>query len=392
LTVASTLGNVIDLGFALAQFLIEFGFVLAQPWDLLRLLAVPVFGWAAWRDVKIRRVPNKTWLPLLALGLVALTWEATALHGAGNYHWPRFVSRVAISLGLVVPLAYAFWWIGGFGGADAKALMVLAVLFPTYPAYYLLDSSWTFPMESTPIGVFSFTVLTNAVLVAAAYPVALALYNAVRGRFTSAMFVGLERPWSAVLSAHGQLLERPDGLSRRGLDLDALRMYLRWRGLALADLRERPAHYRDPETLPDEPNPPTDGAVLDDADPAAADAAFGDSASEMSDDSANAASGEPASTVPEDSADTPSSDGGTPRQDPDYDDPWGAAAFLDAIDGSAYGTTPEDLRDGLDVLAAEDDVWISPGIPFIVPLFAGLLVSLAYGDLLFVFLRFLGLV
>jgi len=356
---------------------IDLGFVVAPEWDLLRLLAVPVFGWAAWRDVESRRVPNKTWLPLLALGLLTLAWQAASLHATGGYRWQLFVRQVAISLGLVVPLAYAFWWIGGFGGADAKALMVLAVLFPTFPSYFLTGGA-EYPLVQTRIGVFSFSVLTNAVIVAAAYPVALALYNAVRRRFSSAMAVGLERPWSAVLTAHGQLLERPDGLTRRGLDLDALRMYLRWRGLALADLRERPDYYRDPATLPADPNPPTDGAVgAGDIEDAAATAA--------SDKRATAASSGDSST-------TASSDGGTPPEAREYDDPWGAAAFLDAIDGSAYGTTPEDLRDGLDVLAEEEVVWISPGIPFIVPLFAGLLVSLAYGDLLFSLLGALGLV
>jgi len=43
------------------------------------------------------------------------------------------------------------------------------------------------------------------------------------------------------------------------------------------------------------------------------------------------------------------------------------------------------------MLAAEDPVWISPGIPFLVPLFFGLLVSLTVGDVLFVVLQTLGL-
>ena len=34
------------------------------------------------------------------------------------------------------------------------------------------------------------------------------------------------------------------------------------------------------------------------------------------------------------------------------------------------------------MLAAEDVVWISPGLPFIVPMFLGLVVSLVYGDAL----------
>jgi len=73
------------------------------------------------------------------------------------------------------------------------------------------------------------------------------------------------------------------------------------------------------------------------------------------------------------------------------DDPWGAERFLDDIDHSAYGTSPQQLRDGLDVLVEQDEVWISPGIPFLVPMFAGLVVSLTYGDVLFSLLQAVGL-
>jgi len=102
--------------------------------DLLRLLAVPVFGWAAWRDIRTRRVPNRTWLPLLVLGTVTLAWEGWLVYNGSTPMYvneQRYLFRVAFSLGFLVPLSYGFWWIGGFGGADAKALIVLALLFPT---------------------------------------------------------------------------------------------------------------------------------------------------------------------------------------------------------------------------------------------------------------------
>ena len=37
-----------------------------------------------------------------------------------------------------------------------------------------------------------------------------------------------------------------------------------------------------------------------------------------------------------------------------------------------------------------ESVWITPGVPFIVPMFVGLLVALTFGDLLFVLLRLFG--
>ena len=308
--------------------------------DLLRLVAVPVFAWVAIRDVKTRRVSSWVWIPLAFLGAALLVWDGWLAWTAGGTAWSHgFLLPAAVSLGFVVPIAYLFWWFGGFGGADAKALLVIALLFPTFPAYAVGSS--TVPLTTTPVEAFSFTILSNAVLVGLVIPIALAVRNAAAGRLTPVMVIGWPVPWDRVPETHGRLLETPEGPSRGGLDLDALRMYLRWRGLALADIREAPDRYRDPATLPDEPNPPTDGAVT---------AAV-------------------------------RTDGGTELAD-ERDDPWGAAAFLEDVDGTAYGTTPEELREGLEVLAEAETVWISPGTPFLVPVFVGLAIALVYGDLL----------
>jgi len=340
--------------------------------DLLRLVAVPAFGWIAWRDVRTRRVPNRTWYPLAGLAVALLAWEAVTLFSgaATPIARQRFLVQVAISLGFVVPLTYGFWLMGGFGGADAKAFFVVALLFPTYPAYHLWQLGLeglpaSLPLVTTSVGVFSLTILSNTVLVGVAYPLLLAVRNAAGGYLSPGMFVAKPVGPERAVREYGTLLEfetrgltadlSPSGLreyfSWRGLDLDALRMYLRWRGLDLADVRADPERYRDPASLPAEPNPPGDGSMA--------------------------------------------TDGGRPVEDRPGEaaaDPWGAAAFLEDIEGSAYGTTPETLRDGLDELVEAEVVWISPGIPFIVPLFVGLVVSLTYGDLLFGVLTSLGAV
>jgi preflagellin peptidase FlaK len=60
--------------------------------------------------------------------------------------------------------------------------------------------------------------------------------------------------------------------------------------------------------------------------------------------------------------------------------------------GTVYGTTPEVLREGLDLIARQDRVWFSPGMPFLLPLTIGLIVALTYGDILFGVLGAIGLV
>ncbi|MEF8900434.1 MAG: prepilin peptidase [Halovenus sp.] len=346
--------------------------------DLLRLLVVPAFGYIAWRDIETRRVPNRTWYPLAALALVLLLWEVVAVTTGDATAFERraLFIQTGISIGFLIPLAYLFWLLGGFGGADAKAFFVVALLFPTYPEVTLSalgveGALAVVPVVRTTVGVFSLTILSNTVVVGALYPVILAGRNALSGYVSPGMFVAKPVRWDEAPAEYGTILEFADrGLTEdlslsglrsyfawRGLDLDALRMYLQWRGCSLADLRGAPEQYRDPDSLPTNPNPPGDGSIATDG---------GTDAGETVD-----ASGD--------------------RPDGTVADPWGAEAFLDDIEGSAYGTTPERLRSGLDTLVEDDVVWISPGIPFLVPLFVGLVVAFTYGDLLFALFGALGI-
>jgi len=241
--------------------------------------------------------------------------------------------------------------------------MLVALLFPVYPYYYLPTAA--VPLEPSALGVFSLTILSNTVLAGVVYPLGVAAGNVARGRFSKAMFFGRPVAVGALTGEYGRLLESPGGFTRRGLDLDALRMYLRWRGATLAELRADPDAHRNPDSLPDEPNPPGDGSIPPD----------------------DAASDESTPADPD-----PRPDGGPSGSSADQFgtakrvDPWGAERFLDDIEGSAYGTSPEQLREGLELLVRIDEVWISPGIPFLVPMFAGLLVSLVYGDVLYALL------
>jgi preflagellin peptidase FlaK len=336
---------------------------LASLPDLLRLLAVPVLGWAAYRDIQTRRVPNRTWLPLGVLGLVLLAVDLWGVVPPATFTDRLVLLRTTISLGFVAPLAYLFWRLGGFGGADAKALIVLAVLFPTFPTYFLPGVA--LPVVVPTLGVFSMTILTNTVVLGLAYPLGVALRNVLRRDVAPVMLLGHRSQVADLAEAHGRLMETTEGYTRSGLDLDALRMYLRWRGTTLADLRADPATHRDPATV-GETYDPTDGAVNAVSDPRAVTPA--QSGGRSADD-----------------ADTRSSNG------PDADDPWAAERFLQEIEGSAYGTNPETLREGLAVVTERESVWVSPGIPFVVPMFLGLVAALTYGDLLVGLLGSLGL-
>lgn len=369
--------------------------------DIVRLVVLPVFGYLAWRDIKTRRIPHRTWYPLGALAIVLLLWEGyTVLTGdVSTLEQRLFLTQVAISVLFLVPLAYGFWLLGGFGAADTKAFMVIALLLPSYPEYHLWTLGAegefaTLPVVVTDVGVFSLTVLANTVLVGALYPVALAVKNGATGYVSPGMFVATPIQAEEATSKYGVLLEFSEGRLRdvrslaelrshfswRRLDLDALRMYLQWRGVSLEAVRENPDAYRDPATLPDEPNPPGSGSIAN------SDLAVGNTTLEPDGGSAT-------ETAVVDSSETKAETARGEATDGDeLEDSWGAAAFLNDIEGNAYGTTPDLLRDGLETLTAEDVVWISPGIPFIVPMFIGLVLAFTYGDILFALLGLVGLV
>jgi len=322
--------------------------------DLLRLLVVPVFAWAALRDVRTRRLPNWTWPPLYAFGALLLVWEAAVTWPFAGVEGRLFLVQAAISVLFVAPLGYAFWYLGAFGGADAKALIALALIFPTFPAYDVAGA--VFPLVETQIGVFSLTILTNTVLLGLAYPLGLAALNLRRGELSVNAFFARPVATESLPERHGRLFEDDAGETRSGLDLDALRMYLRWRGATLTDVRGDPDRLRDPASVTVTFDPTDGGTHVG-----------------------------------------PRTDGGTgvergAASDAGVDDPWAAERFLAEIDHGAYGTDAETLRGGLAVVAREDRVLVSPGMPFVVPMAVGLVVSLTYGDALFALLGVVGLV
>lgn len=325
--------------------------------DLLRLVAVPILGWAAWRDLRTRRVPGWVWWPLIVIGLALIGWTALRVLGQPAPASQLFALRAGLSLGLLVPMALAFYRFNLIGGADAKAFIALAVLFPTYPAYDVGVA--VLPFVRPPVGVFSLTILTNAALLGLLYPGWLVLSNLLDGEVSPAMVRARRVRWTDLPETHGRLAETPTGRTLQGLDLDALRMYLRWRDRTLVELRERPAELRDPAGVPSDPGDPTDGR-LDGAERLEADL-------------------EVEVTAPIDPATVAESG-----------DPWAAGEFLEAV-GGAYGTTPAQLRQGLTVAATAERVWVSPGLPYLVPVFAGLLVGLVAGDLLYGGLQAVGL-
>jgi len=118
--------------------MIELFFELNQ----LRIIAaIAMLGYASYTDVTKREVSDYIWIVFGAISVVLLFLE------------PQFwqaLTNVGISL-IVAPIVLIIWRLGMFGGADAFAIIVLALLVPQITM-----------SENT---ITPFTILTNAVII-----------------------------------------------------------------------------------------------------------------------------------------------------------------------------------------------------------------------------------
>ncbi len=108
----------------------------------LRIIAaIAMLGYASYTDVTKREISDYVWIVFGALSVILLFLE------------PQFweaLTNVGISL-IVAPIVLIIWRLGMFGGADAFAIIVLALLVPQITM-----------SENT---ITSFTIFTNAVII-----------------------------------------------------------------------------------------------------------------------------------------------------------------------------------------------------------------------------------
>lgn len=127
--------------------------------------------YASWSDYKTREVSNRVWL---VYGPIALALSLAELLLYDPLRLPFF----GLSFGVTAVIAILLFYTGGFGGADSKALMCIALALPFSVGTVLAPIS---PLGGSPLAQFLFplTVFSNGVLFAAATGVYMFLYNVV---------------------------------------------------------------------------------------------------------------------------------------------------------------------------------------------------------------------
>jgi preflagellin peptidase FlaK len=154
--------------------------------------------YASYRDIFERRVPFRTWYPMLIVGLPAVAWFYASLIGTEEVR--LFVLFIALTA-IFSLVFYLFALLHLFGGADAWALIFIALCIPAFPIEPYLGYS--------PTGYFPLTVLTNAVLLNLITPFGLFLLNVFRRNYAPFpyMFLGYPVPGDRIQDSFGYVME-----------------------------------------------------------------------------------------------------------------------------------------------------------------------------------------
>ena len=146
-------------------------------------LSIGILLYASWSDYKTREVSNRVWAVYAPIAL------ALSLAGLLLFE-PSQLPFYGLSFGVTAGLALLLFYAGGFGGADSKALMCIALALPFAPLA-LFTPLLAGAVSPTSQVIFPITIFGNAVLFAAASAIYMVLRNVVWHKKTGAkMFSG----------------------------------------------------------------------------------------------------------------------------------------------------------------------------------------------------------
>ncbi len=133
--------------------------------DTIRLITgIVILFYASYTDIKTRRASNILWIIMGVIGAILLIIQFFTT-GFENLYYLLFIP---IMIGLVYVL---FQLRLIFGGADAKALMAIAILVPIEPAIGQI------PIFKGGIMPFSWSIFANSLIVFILIPISLLIYN-----------------------------------------------------------------------------------------------------------------------------------------------------------------------------------------------------------------------
>ncbi len=134
------------------------------------MLSLSFLLYSSWSDYKTREVSNRVWILYAPVALALILAELLLYE-------PARLPFLGLSFGITAIIAVLLFYVGGFGGADSKALMCIALALP-FSVGTVIPLN---PLGESPLAqnIFPLTVFSNGVLFAAATAVYMFLYNII---------------------------------------------------------------------------------------------------------------------------------------------------------------------------------------------------------------------
>jgi preflagellin peptidase FlaK len=135
-------------------------------------LSLVFLFYASWSDYKTREVSNRVWAVYAPLALFLSLTELLLYE-------PTKLPFYGLSFGVTAAFALLLFYSGGFGGADSKALMCIALALPfsTEMLFTPLLATGVSPLAQN---LFPLTIFSNSVLFAAASGLYMLLRNLIK--------------------------------------------------------------------------------------------------------------------------------------------------------------------------------------------------------------------
>jgi len=135
-------------------------------------LSLSFLLYASWSDYKTREVSNRVWAIYAPIALFLSLAELLLYE-------PSRLPFFGLSFGLTAAFAIILFYSGGFGGADSKALMCIALALPfsTETLFTPIFDSGVSPLSQN---LFPLTIFSNSVLFAAASGLYMILRNLIQ--------------------------------------------------------------------------------------------------------------------------------------------------------------------------------------------------------------------
>jgi len=184
--------------------------------NILRVaVSIIILGYSCVTDLKTRRAPNRLWYFMGIIGLILGGFE---LYSSGDYFY-RLLFSWALGFIFIFVIMYFLYYffqhfgMAGLGGADAKALIAIAIMFPYYPTIEALNVFLPITDVARSL-IFGLAVFGNALALNLVLPIALFVYNLLNvpiGELKSSpvsAFTGYKADVEGLKGKHVRLMNR----------------------------------------------------------------------------------------------------------------------------------------------------------------------------------------